>query len=365
MQVSLRVLIGCSALTLGALRAAAQTPVPAIWRLEPIATLEGISPDDPYGVIRGIALHRDGRVVVTESNPRRVSLVNAQGRSVGMVGRIGSGPGEYREPYSSVWLADTLAIYDPGESRVLYLTQASTHLRTESTPRYTGPDIRFFPVSRTKAYLPMPDLEATRIGTVFVGFGGPGTRDTLSLPQQPQISSAVACGGKGSVRFFTAYQAPKSFAVPIRADGALAVGNTGQYQIAIQRRGALMATLTRKDFVPMPLTNATWRFANQEYQRHVDQFGAASCGKPPVKPAHVSPILATAVADNGDIWVTVRGKDEYAFNVFDSNGVMRGSLSVPRGALAHVPIAVAGDRIAYATEDRDGVQSVHLARIVK
>src|SRR5689334_6607383 len=89
----------------------AQAPV--AWRLEPIATIEGLSDDDPFTRIRHIALRADGRLVVVDDKVKQVSMFDPQGKSLGVVGRVGGGPGEYRDPYAAAWLADTLAIYDP------------------------------------------------------------------------------------------------------------------------------------------------------------------------------------------------------------------------------------------------------------
>lgn len=71
------------------------------------------------------------------------------------------------------------------------------------------------------------------------------------------------------------------------------------------------------------------------------------------------------VADNGDIWVTVRGKDAFAYNVFAADGRLLAVVNVPKGALTGVPLAITGDRLAYVTQDQDDVQSVSLARIVR
>lgn len=351
---------------LSAMQLSAQLATARAWRLEPVATIEGLTSDDPFGAIRGLAMHRDGRVAVTESNPRRVSVFDGQGRSLGMVGRIGGGPGEYREPYSAAWLADTLAIYDPGESRVLYMTNGRTPLRTERTARYTGPDIRFHPVSRTKAFLPMPRIDGTRIAMVFVGFGESAVRDTITIPPQPPATASVACQlSNGGIRFFTSQYASKSLAFPVSPNGALAVGTSAKYHLGVLLKGKALSTIARPDFTLRPLTNAEWRFANPEYEKHVLQYGAASCSSAPVRPSHVTPIVATAVADNGDIWVMVRGTGGYAFNVFANNGRLRGVMDVPRGIRAEIPIAVAGDHIAWVSHDRDDIPLVHVARVIR
>lgn len=188
---------------------------------------------------------------------------DGRGRSLGVVGRVGGGQAEYRDPYSSAWLGDTLAIYDPRESRILYMTQGETYLRTETTARYT-----------------------------------------LYNGQRHAILYVVS--------------GTASFGFPVSADGAIAVGNTGQYAIRMYRRNSTAATITRNDRVVMPLTDVAWRFGNTDYPKHVAQYGASSCEASPVRPPHMAPLFAFA-----------------------------------------------GDRLAFVTADHDGVQVVHVARVVR
>jgi hypothetical protein len=345
--------------------AVAQTP--AKWRLEPVAAIEGLSETDPFGTVRSIALHADGRLVVTEMNVKRVSMFDGEGKSLGVVGRVGGGPGEYREPYSAVWLGDTLAIYDPRESRVVFLTNGKIPLRTELTAPLTGGfEVRFYPVSRSRAYLMQSRRTGNQAATVFIGFGGGAARDTVTVPSLPPISSGAMCQmEKGAITFFSWPEAPKNIAFPVRIDGSMALGNTGTYDIRIQSGRGSVASVARKDFVVNPLDDFMWQTENARYRKHVEKFGAASCDATPVRPPHRAPIRAMTVADNGDIWITVHGKSEYAFNVFGPDGRFRATLDAPPRGLAEIPIAIAGDRVAYVEDDRDGVQVVKLFRIVK
>ncbi|MES2522303.1 MAG: hypothetical protein V4617_06380 [Gemmatimonadota bacterium] len=361
--------LACATLIGGALVSPAvlaplDAQAPARWRLQPVATIEGLA-DDPFGTLRGIALHADGRLVVTESKPARVSMFDGTGKSLGVVGRTGGGPGEYRSPYSAVWLADTLAIYDPGESRVAFLANGRTPLRTERTVRLTGgPDVRFFPVSRTRAYLRQSLRVGNRAEGIFVAFGS-GKRDTVMQPTQAPVPSGTACRIKDGITFFSWPEAPMRVAFPVRPDGALAVGNTGRFDIAIQARDRTIARVVREDFVPEPLPDAMWNSGNADYRKHVGEYGAASCDATPVRPPHRAPVRAIAVADNGDLWLAVHGKSGKALNVFSPDGRLRATLDGLPAAVESLPFAIAGDRLAVVEADSDGVQTVRILRIVK
>jgi hypothetical protein len=315
--------------------------------------------------VRHLALHVDGRVVVTEGKPGRVSIFNGSGAAMGVVGRNGSGPGEYGSPYATAWLGDTLAIYDVTESRVVLLTQGKSPLRTERTVRLSGSnDVRFYPVSRTKAYLMQSQRSGTTSNTIFVGFGS-GKRDTVSAPPRPPIASGTMCRMGDGLAFFSWPEAPRNIAIPVRTDGAMATGNTGSYRISITAGGKAVATLARTDLVPLAVADSTWNAGMADYYAHVKQYGAASCEDTPKRPPHRAPIRALTVADNGEFWVTVQGKGEYAYNVFAPDGTLRATLVAPRTGDERIMIAVAGNRLAMVDRDVDDVQTVKLFRIVR
>jgi hypothetical protein len=205
-----------------------------------------------------------------------------------------------------------------------------------------------------------------RSETIFVPFGGGGARDTVAVPAMPPIASGTMCKlANNGITFFAWPEAPRTVALPVRADGSMALGNTGTYDIRIQSRGSLVASLARKDFALNPLDDFAWDTENANYRKHVAKYGAASCESTPVRPPYRSPIRAMTVADNGDIWITVHGKNEYAFNVFTADGRLRATLDAPNRDVVDIAIAIAGDRLAYVEDDRDGVQFVKMFRIVR
>jgi hypothetical protein len=353
-------------LALFAIASSAHAQTPARWRLEPTATIEGASAADPFGVIRGLALHRDGRLVVVELAAKRVTAFDAQGRPLGKIGRDGSGPGEYRLPYYAAWLADTIGIFDPGESRVVYLTNGQVPLRVTPSERLTGGiDVRFYPVSPTKAYLFGVRRAGNKLERVFIGYDGSGARDTVAVPEMPALPSGAICKrSDGGITFFSWLEAPRRFAFPVRADGAMAIGSTGEYAVAIQSRAGAALAVIRRDIVAPALPDSAWNAGNADYEKHVAKFGAASCDATPVRPAHRAPIRAITVADDGDLWITALGTGGRVFDVFSPDGRYRATVPAPE-YVENLPIVVAGNRLALVAEDASGAQVVRLYRVVK
>ncbi len=91
----------------------------AEWRAEPIvvvATAGGESGE--FGSIRSILLASDGTLYVVDPSKPALSIFDSSGRFVRQLGREGSGPGEYREPYSIAWIGKSLALLDPRNGRL-------------------------------------------------------------------------------------------------------------------------------------------------------------------------------------------------------------------------------------------------------
>lgn len=78
----------------------------------------------PFDRIRGLHELRDGRLVVLDANAQSVMLVDLANDVVRPIGRIGSGPGEYRFPTGLLQLGgDSIGIFDAGNGRILVITR--------------------------------------------------------------------------------------------------------------------------------------------------------------------------------------------------------------------------------------------------
>ena len=342
----------------------AQTP--ARWRLEAIATIEGPSEAEPFGVIRSIALRADGRVAVVDASAKRVSVYDASGKPLGYAGRIGSGPGETTQPYAVAWLSDTLAILDPFGSHIVFLTHGQVSPAQAIIQRLTGGNtVRFYPVSVTKAYTLASRRVGTELQSVFVGYSGRVPGDTIARPPFAAMPSGTDCKRPdGAIVFFTWPEGSRQLVVPARADGAIATAQSGEYRAALtSATGVQLASLTRA-ITPLPIPDSVWNAGIAEYNAFVSQYGAAACSRTPVRASHAAPLRAISIALDGAVWVTVRSTEGRTFDVFAPNGTLRAIIAAPPH-IEDVPIAVAGDRVALVAETGDGAQVLKLYRIVR
>ncbi len=88
--------------------------------LTSVRTIELDEPDDsPIVQVTGLSASRSGWVLIADRREHNVKIFDRDGRSLGMVGRRGSGPGEFRQVKGATWLQDSLiATVDDGLKRV-------------------------------------------------------------------------------------------------------------------------------------------------------------------------------------------------------------------------------------------------------
>lgn len=341
-------------------------PASAEWTLEEIYNVRGPKAGERFLDVRSLALHPDGRLVVVDNGQRLLSLFEAHGGYGAPVGGFGAAPTEYKDPYSAVWLTDTLAIYDPEMQRVLFLRDARTLVGHAAALKLVGAvTVRFYPVSESKAFLRSMIPHADRFRPAFVGFGSRFPADTIAIADpEPLPNGSICRHPNGTPFWFDWPETPVDFVVPVRADGAAATARTTEYRIVI--RGATGDTIVvlRRPYDRVPYPEAEWTEAIKPYTEWVERYGQASCEARPTRPTHRAPVRAMTVSADGEVWVTVATPTGPAFDVYTLAGERRATIAAP-SHLTSVPIAVAGDRVALADRHADGSPMVRMFRIVR
>ena len=91
------------------------------WRhclAELVVTIGTDSGDASFASIRSLLYARNGELLVVDHRSKEVKVFDSMGAFLRRIGRTGAGPGEFADPYSLAWLGDTLALLDPGNSRI-------------------------------------------------------------------------------------------------------------------------------------------------------------------------------------------------------------------------------------------------------
>lgn len=118
-KITMRAFVALLLVTAAAPEVAAQRPV--------ILTRPAAEFAEPFSTVAGVRELSDGRLVVVDSRDKLVSIVDFDGQSSTMLGREGSGPGEYRRPGAPVALpGDTTLVPDGANGRYLVINPNGT-----------------------------------------------------------------------------------------------------------------------------------------------------------------------------------------------------------------------------------------------
>jgi hypothetical protein len=330
-----------------------------------VGVIDAPAAGKPFVHIRSLALHPDGRLAVVDSGADVVTLF-ANGRQPMSVGSVGRLKGQFQTAYSAAWISDTLAVYDPLGSRVVFYTNGLTPLREAPALPMTGDAVvRFYPVSPGKAYLRSARRVGDRWVPAFIGFESSLAHDTITIPDPPPVASGAMChDGSGLVSLFAWPGAPKPLVVPFRADGALATGVTDVYRVLLRGPANDSLATIERAVTTGPIPNQEWDAGVAPYTKFITTYGPASCSATPVRPANRSPLRNVTVSNTGELWVSVLDGDHLVFDVYGMDGHRRGTLAAP-DSTSSVPVAVAGDRLALVTLEPGGGNAVRLYRIVR
>ncbi len=77
-------------------------------------------PDGWYGP-RGIAVHQDGRVAISDTGHKRIAVADPTMPDVHIIGSAGPEPGKFDEPVGITWVGDHLLVADTGNHRLQLL----------------------------------------------------------------------------------------------------------------------------------------------------------------------------------------------------------------------------------------------------
>jgi len=200
----------------------------------------------PFDRIRGLHELRDGRIVVLDANAQSVLLVDFAADAVTQIGRIGSGPREYRLPTGLLRLGgDSIGIIDGGNRRILVITGNGTpsgfldahggKSTNQSRPTGQGPtasDGRGNLYTLAFSNFTPEHLQPTDSAPIERWRVGATRRDTVAyLPLRP-VRERTLPPGEGSRAFTTAPQ------WALGLDGQIAIVRPNPYSVEqIDARG--------------------------------------------------------------------------------------------------------------------------------
>lgn len=315
---------------------------------------------EPFSEIRSLRELSDGRIIVVDGKDFTVQLVNLGARTASVIGRTGSGPGEYRWPGNlyplpgdSTLLHDVAGgrlliirpdgkpgdIYDPNRNYVddergratrfiLRAIDAAGRLYAEAQPIRVGADGK---------------LELADSSAVVRLDRATGKRDTVAMIPQRHDANARLMGGSVITQ-------PRMYAFPawdhwvVAPDGRVAMITFEPYRVSYATPDRRRVEGPPIPYTRVPVDNAlkeqhlAERSAPRPAMRSDGKGGSSMVmmrppGRDPTEwPDHLPPYLGSAVvASDGAVWIprAVAAGKPPLYDIIDGNGRLVERVELP------------------------------------
>lgn len=245
---------------------------------------------EQFGNVRRVGFDAEGKLYVFDNQADRIHVVGADGEYVRTLGRSGEGPGEFRSPDGLAVMRDGRVVIADLGHRAYHIFDADGELERMVGMALEGGDLRI-----TDIY-PDPGGEAifTAVGAQMLSgsMGGTGARiapHTSRAVERLVLIGAVATkdtvaegwlpsGGDNTsipVDGQTNYRVPRpgvfgpDILPGVLPDGSVAFSDSSAYAIKIARPGAGVWRILTRPLRPIPVTN---RVIEDEKERRLEEL---------------------------------------------------------------------------------------------
>lgn len=261
-------------------------------------------PEYAFGSLGPMAVSPTGTFFLFDFSDTQLRRYDAAGRFQGLVGRVGSGPGEYRQVLGMAVHGDSLLlVFDPGNGRIAVFDTAGKYQRSLSFNRGTFFGEKAFGVDRSgliyvRASLNSGPREGSASPSQFVRLRLDGTFvDSLPLPVEGTEGWPFVLLTADGAR----WSFPTRMIYNILPAGGLVTANTGTYRITLAPTGASPRVIERP-YAPIQLT--------EPERDEWEAFARCFAGRPGASHTSTIPRVKPAIRDlfadpSGRIWVNV------------------------------------------------------------
>src|ERR1041385_9110625 len=186
-------------------RAPAPDPDPTPeWRATRIAVIGGDTGRTSFVRLRSLLCSPRGELYVVDEEGQQVLVYDTTGAFLRPLGRRGAGPGEYVRPYSVAWLHDTLALLDPGNSRIGLFAPGDAWAGTLPVqPISGGTSVRLYRGDSTAFWAYGYKVMEKKPQSVLIRYTGSGGTDTLPYFRSADPAQQITCEGSDrSIHFY-------------------------------------------------------------------------------------------------------------------------------------------------------------------
>ena len=284
-----------------------------------IGTMDGTG-RELFGSVAGIEVDAQGRIWVLDRNAKEVRVFASDGSHVRTMGRLGSGPGEFRDPIGiALSRAGEAWIVDPGNARYAVFDSAGNYVAAHQRQigGYTVPwrggfngDGQLLEAANVRA--------GNEFRSALVRYNeSMQLVDTILVPHFDASAFEVTNVDRSIVA--TVPYAP-SMVWSFSLDGTLWSGINEEYRLFQQNlEGDTLREITR-EYERLPVTNAERDTAISRMSWFTNQGGSMDASKIPSRKPAFSRI---DIAPDGHLWIAAtQGPDPVGtvFDIFDPDG---------------------------------------------
>ena len=337
-------------LTVAARITAAQAPT--------LACEAAVPPSDSgSGRFGDVAEGSDGRLAWTDGRPGQFLLRDARGIER-VVGRRGSGPGEFNSVGQLGWLGDTVWVSDGRLPRVTFFSD-------------TGRLIRVATAMPTVSWIPRPDgrlvgIVWPQLGTMFTPWivtsqrAGDLARDTIKALRNPAVEHfALPPANAMNPQPFAFRAIATSTPDGSRFCNASPDGDETRIECVDDRGRTLLETTLKLN--PRPLTDAV-------YDSMIAVFGRGQGRTKEMvrdlikRPRNLPPVMNIMLDNSGEIWLRRSHSYEAGsrWTRIRSNGSIRDDVEIPQ---RYRVMRTDGAAVWAAAADSDGLETLYRCRV--
>jgi hypothetical protein len=352
-----------------------------------IGALDGAD-HEIFGEIIGLAVDpRDGSAYIYDRQVPALRRYAADGRYLGTLGRQGGGPGEYSNSDGglAVLRDGRIVLRDPGNARLSIYDAEGTYVESlpgrggmfTSTPVFAAADGGFFNA--------IFQFQGDWTGTRLVRHDASGAAgDTLVLPHTGYSAPQVSASSNGSSQQWTVPFSPRAVWT-LHPDGFFVAGMSDVYRIDIPRADGRVLRIMR-DVEPVPVSAAERSAEEERVTAAMRNLDPNWRWNGPPMPATKPLYSAIFIGLDGRIWVQLpqpgepvpeeelepgpaggtpprRFRERAVFDVFDGDGRYLGQVTAPHGFATQPRPVFDRSHVWAVSRDDLGVQYLTRYRI--
>lgn len=341
------------------------------------------------GNVRALDVGPDGVIHVLEGTPA-LKQFDRTGTYVRTVGRLGSGPGEYRRPDGGLAVLSDgrIVVRDPGNGRMAIFASDGTPDTTWRISSTFNTSRKLYRDSADNLYTlvlidPADDPADWVLGVQRLAPDGtPG--DSIAAPRWSWDRAIIKGQREGSTSVNDVPFSPEGHWAfsPL---GYMVGGLATDYRIDVFHRGGVLRI--ERNAAPVPVaSDEAADLRRVATEQMVSQYPGWTWNGPDV-PATKPPFRDLFVGDDGRIWVLLSRAgikdpavgaeadgtrpspsawtEPVAFDLFEPDGRYLGEVTAPTGFLASPQPVFRGDTVWGTAEDSDGVRYIKRYEVVR